>query len=455
MPGWDCHGLPIEWKIEEENYRAKGKAKPDFSDPAAMIAFRRECRAYADKWLERAARGVQAARRHRRLGASLCDDELSRRGARSRANHEIRRERPALSRLEAGDVERRREDGARRGGDRIRGYHERHGVCGVSGDAGGRLQGRKLDRGIDRGRVGRHLDDDALDDPRQPRDRLLVRRSPTACIASTDAPEDNWAKVGATYVLADALAESVFKAAKVEAFERISNVSPADVLAGLECAHPLAGFGGGYEFRVPLLEGDHVTDDAGTGFVHTAPGHGREDFDLWMAQRPRTRRARHRHAHPLHGRRERLLHEGRAGLRGPPRPHRQGREGRRQQGRDRGAGRGRQPRRARPAEAPVSAFLALEEAGDLSQHAAMVHRDGSTASRATARRCERTTLREHRPLDEIANHVQWVPPSGENAHHRHDRQPARLGRVAPARLGRADRRLREEGRAHAARSTRA
>src|SRR5215211_7894133 len=52
VPGWDCHGLPIEWKIEEENYRAKNKKKPDLSDPAAMIAFRRECRAYAGHWLE-------------------------------------------------------------------------------------------------------------------------------------------------------------------------------------------------------------------------------------------------------------------------------------------------------------------------------------------------------------------------------------------------------------------
>ena len=32
VPGWDCHGLPIEWKVEEENYRAKGKSKPDLSD---------------------------------------------------------------------------------------------------------------------------------------------------------------------------------------------------------------------------------------------------------------------------------------------------------------------------------------------------------------------------------------------------------------------------------------
>ena len=51
VPGWDCHGLPIEWKIEEENYRSKGKQKPDFKDSAAMVAFRKECRAYATHWL--------------------------------------------------------------------------------------------------------------------------------------------------------------------------------------------------------------------------------------------------------------------------------------------------------------------------------------------------------------------------------------------------------------------
>src|SRR5208282_1200036 len=51
VPGWDCHGLPIEWKIEEENYRAKGAAKPDFSNPAALIEFRQECRAFAAHWI--------------------------------------------------------------------------------------------------------------------------------------------------------------------------------------------------------------------------------------------------------------------------------------------------------------------------------------------------------------------------------------------------------------------
>ena len=52
VPGWDCHGLPIEWKIEEENYRAKGKSKPDFSDAAALVEFRQECRAFAEHWIK-------------------------------------------------------------------------------------------------------------------------------------------------------------------------------------------------------------------------------------------------------------------------------------------------------------------------------------------------------------------------------------------------------------------
>jgi isoleucyl-tRNA synthetase len=98
----------------------------------------------------------------------------------------------------------------------------------------------------------------------------------------TDAPADNWAKTGDLLVLADALAESVFKQARVTAYEKVREL-PADTLDAVESAHPLKGLDGGYEFTVPLLPGDHVTDDAGTGFVHTAPGHGREDFDVWTA----------------------------------------------------------------------------------------------------------------------------------------------------------------------------
>ncbi|MBV9900008.1 MAG: isoleucine--tRNA ligase, partial [Alphaproteobacteria bacterium] len=98
----------------------------------------------------------------------------------------------------------------------------------------------------------------------------------------TDAPADNWAKTGDLLILADALAEEVFKQARVTAFEKVRDI-PGDTMDAIECAHPLKGLAGGYDFTVPLLSGDHVTDDTGTGFVHTAPSHGREDFDVLMA----------------------------------------------------------------------------------------------------------------------------------------------------------------------------
>ena len=97
----------------------------------------------------------------------------------------------------------------------------------------------------------------------------------------TAAPEGNWAAVGERLILADKLAADVMKAAKVETFGRLAAV-PADILAECSfiCAHPLRDLG--YDFDVPLLDGDHVTDDTGTGFVHTAPGHGSDDYIIWM-----------------------------------------------------------------------------------------------------------------------------------------------------------------------------
>ena len=47
VPGWDCHGLPIEWKIEED-YRARGKDK----DEVDTVEFRRACRDFAEKWID-------------------------------------------------------------------------------------------------------------------------------------------------------------------------------------------------------------------------------------------------------------------------------------------------------------------------------------------------------------------------------------------------------------------
>ena len=85
VPGWDCHGLPIEWKIEEE-YRAKGKDKDDGAGgrvPPRVPRLRRE----VDR---RPARGVQAPRRRGRLGQPLYDHGLRRRSADRPRDHELR-----------------------------------------------------------------------------------------------------------------------------------------------------------------------------------------------------------------------------------------------------------------------------------------------------------------------------------------------------------------------------
>ncbi|HUO99494.1 MAG TPA: class I tRNA ligase family protein [Rhizomicrobium sp.] len=52
------------------------------------------------------------------------------------------------------------------------------------------------------------------------------------------------------------------------------------------CAHPFRGRDAYYDFDVPLLWGEHVTSDTGTGFVHTAPGHGEDDFELMLKSDP-------------------------------------------------------------------------------------------------------------------------------------------------------------------------
>lgn len=271
VPGWDCHGLPIEWKIEEENYRSKGKPKPNFKDSAAIIAFRKECRAYADKWLN-----VQREE-FKRLGVIgdwdhpyatmnyAAEAQIARELMKFAANGTLYRgSKPVMwsvvekTALAEAEVE-----------------YEDYTSDTVwvkfpvkTGDASTK----------DASVVIWTTTPWTL-----PGNRAISFSSKIGygLYKVTDAPADNWAKTGDLLILADGLAESVFKQARVVAYEKVSDVG-ADVLKASECGHPLQGLAGGYEFTVPLLDGDHVTDDTGTGFVHTAPGHGREDFDIWM-----------------------------------------------------------------------------------------------------------------------------------------------------------------------------
>ncbi len=273
VPGWDCHGLPIEWKIEEENYRSKGKAKPDFRDSTAMVAFRKECRAYATRWLD-----VQREE-FKRLGIIgdwdhpyatmdyFAEAQIARELMKFAANGTLYRgSKPVMwsvvEKTALAEAEVEYEDYT---SDTVWVKFP------VTSPAHGALAGASV--------VIWTTTPWTLPGNR------AISFSPKIAYGLykvTDAPADNWAKSGDLLILADALAESVFKQARVTAYEKLRAL-PAETLDAVECAHPLRGLDGQYQFVVPLLAGDHVTDDTGTGFVHTAPGHGREDFDVWTA----------------------------------------------------------------------------------------------------------------------------------------------------------------------------
>jgi isoleucyl-tRNA synthetase len=278
VPGWDCHGLPIEWKIEEENYRAKGKPKPDFSDPAALVEFRKECRAFAEHWInvqreEFIRLGVVGDWPHPYTTMSFAAEaQIARELMKFRANGTLYRgSKPVMwsvvEKTALAEAEVEYEDYV---SDTVWVKFP------IAGTAAGADQ------------LPPELRDASIviwtTTPWTMPGNRAISFSPRieyGLYKVIDAPAENWAKPGDQLVLADKLAVDVFRQARVTAFKKLEPVS--DALNSLLCSHPLKGYAGDYAFAVPVLAGDHVTDDAGTGFVHTAPGHGRDDFEVWTA----------------------------------------------------------------------------------------------------------------------------------------------------------------------------
>jgi isoleucyl-tRNA synthetase len=288
VPGWDCHGLPIEWKIEEENYRAKGKPKPDFSDAAALVEFRKECRQFAEHWIkvqreEFERLGVVGDWAHPYTTMDFAAEaQIARELMKFAANGTLYRgskpvmwsvvEKTALAEAEV-EYEDYTSD-----------------TVWVKFPITETMTGTHTPNfAAEKEAFADKLLDAAIviwtTTPWTIPGNRAISFSPKieyGLYEITDAPSDNWAKQGDLFVLADKLALDVLRQARVTAFKRVGAVAD-EILKGTVCGHPLKSFNAGYSFDVPLLVGDHVTDDTGTGFVHTAPGHGREDFDVWTA----------------------------------------------------------------------------------------------------------------------------------------------------------------------------
>ena len=291
VPGWDCHGLPIEWKIEEA-YRAKGKDKNE----VPVNEFRKECREFAQGWID-----IQSEE-FRRLGiegdfdrpyttmnfhseARIAGEllKLAMSGQLYRGSKPIMWSVVERTALAEAEVEYHEVESDTiwvkfpvRRATRSTGLHGVDGPADVARIEAEAVAAAKLADQL----LGASVVIWTTTPWTIPGNRAISysSRIEYGLYEVTEAVNDFGPQPGEKLIFAKRLAEDCATKAKVT-FKLLRDVTGAE-LAAITCAHPLASLG--YTFPVPLLDGDHVTDDAGTGFVHTAPGHGREDFDIWM-----------------------------------------------------------------------------------------------------------------------------------------------------------------------------
>jgi isoleucyl-tRNA synthetase len=265
IPGWDCHGLPIEWKIEER-YRKKNKDK----DQVPVLEFRKECREYAQHWLD-----VQAAE-FKRLG--VAGDWANRYATMDFASEaaiagEIgkfllngalyRGLRPVMwspvekTALAEAEVE----------------YHDKKDTAiyvrfRIAGAQAGDFSNAAIviwtttpwtipgNRGL---AAGAEFD--------------------YALLEVEAVAQGSLAAAGEKLIVAQALLDDFVRQTRITAYRELRIFKGAE-LEGKRFTHPLAGQDAGYAFDVPVMLGEFVTTEAGTGIVHMAPGHGEDDFFL-------------------------------------------------------------------------------------------------------------------------------------------------------------------------------
>ncbi len=266
IPGWDTHGLPIEWKVEED-YRAAGRDK----DAVPLLDLRDECRRYAQHWLE-----VQTAE-FIRLGVTgdwagryatfdfgseaAIAGEIGKfllNGALYRGLRPVMWSPVEKTALAEAEIE----------------YHDR-----TSDTVFVRfpvVQARDARLG------GAAVVIWTTTTWTLPGNRAIAfgPEIEYALLRVGGVAEGSLAQPGEKLLVALALLPQVLGAAGI-ATHHLEHVFKGSELDGVIAAHPLRGQG--YDYDVPLLPAEYVTTDQGTGFVHTAPAHGEEDFALGRA----------------------------------------------------------------------------------------------------------------------------------------------------------------------------
>ena len=269
IPGWDCHGLPIEWKIEEQ-YRKKGRDK----DQVPINEFRGECRDFAAGWVD-----IQREE-FKRLGITgnwenpyLTMDFHAERviaeefmkflmnGTLYQGSKPVMWSPVEQTALAEAEVE----------------YHDKDSFTvwvkfKVVG--GGDLEDAQVVIWTTTPWT-------------MPSNKAVVYGAGISygLYEITQTPDECWANVGDRYLLADNLAADVLGRARLEEgnWTRVRDVTNEE-LEGISLKHPLAGAEGGngeWDDLRDFRAAEFVTDTEGTGFVHCAPSHGLEEYDLY------------------------------------------------------------------------------------------------------------------------------------------------------------------------------
>jgi isoleucyl-tRNA synthetase len=268
VPGWDCHGLPIEWKIEEE-YRAKGKDK----DQIPINVFRDECRRFAAGWI-----AIQA-------------EEFKRLGINGDWANPYTTMTPAAEAAIVNELGKFLLNGGLYKGVKPVMWSV------VEKTALAEAEVEYLDHTSTTVWVrfpvvkasrpeleGASVVIWTTTPWTLPANRAIAfgAEFDYVVVEVTQIAENSAAKVGEKLVLAKALLTEVAKDAGIADVKVLAEFT-GDALAGTVCGHPLRGTDKGYGFDVRLLASGHVTMDQGTGFVHIAPSHGPDDFVLGQA----------------------------------------------------------------------------------------------------------------------------------------------------------------------------
>ena len=261
VPGWDCHGLPIEWKIEEQ-YKKNKKNKNE----VPIVEFRKECRSFAEKWIE-----VHKGQ-FKRLGV-IGDWENYYSTMSFDAEAQIVRELGKF--LKEGSL--------------YRGFKpvlwstvEKTALA----DAEVEYQDHKSDT------IYTSFPIKSSNIKELEGSEIIIWTTTPWTIPANKALAYNEALdyvliqlnddgdfKDRKIVIAQALLDSVLKECSIKDYKEIKKFKGKDFKDTI-CNHPF--FNLGYEYDIPMLEARFVTTEQGTGIVHCAPSHGPDDFNLCL-----------------------------------------------------------------------------------------------------------------------------------------------------------------------------